>query len=65
MLGTYFYHEILRKTVIAFGTTQLTSYNIRQYDNRDIYDEYTENDEFELQADEIIDFAESNPFGTY
>ena len=50
---------------VAFGTTQLTSYNIRQYDNRDIYDEYSENDEFELEADEIIDFAETNPFGTY
>ena len=23
------------------------------------------NDEFELEADEIIDFAETNPFGTY
>ena len=52
-------------TNISFGTTSFISYNIRQYDNRDIYDEYTENDEFELQADEIIDFAESNPFGTY
>ena len=50
---------------VAFGTTQLTSYNIRQYDNRHIYDEYSENDEFELEADEIIDFAETNPFGTY
>ena len=50
---------------VAFGTTQLTSYNIRQYDNRDIYDDYSNNDEFELEADEIIDFAETNPFGTY
>ena len=55
----------LTNQTISVGTTSFISYNIRQYDNRDIYDEYTENDEFELQADEIIDFAESNPFGTY
>ena len=50
---------------VSFGTTQYVSYNIRQYDNTDIYDEYSENDEFETEADSIIDFAESNPFGTY
>ena len=47
------------------GTTSFVSYNVRQYDDRDIYDDYSNNDEFELEADEIIDFAESNPFGTY
>ena len=41
------------------------SYNIRQYDSTDIYDTYSDNDEFETEADEIIDFAETNPFGTY
>ena len=52
-------------TNISFGSTSFISYNIRQYDNRDIYDDYSNNDEFELEADEIIDFAETNPFGTY
>jgi len=28
-------------------------------------DKYKQNDEIELQADNIIDFTESNPFGTY
>ena len=42
-----------------------TGYNIREYDDRDIYDEYSDNDEFETAADDIIDFAESNPFGTF
>jgi hypothetical protein len=28
-------------------------------------DKYRQNDEIELQADNIIDFTESNPFGTY
>tara|TARA_B100000965_G_scaffold190967_1_gene159418 strand:+ start:34453 stop:36072 length:1620 start_codon:yes stop_codon:yes gene_type:complete len=50
---------------VSFGTTQFVTYNIREYDQRDIYDEYTENDEFEIEADSIIDFAETNPFGTY
>ena len=55
----------LSNQTISVGSTSFISYNIRQYDNRDIYDEYSENDEFELEADEIIDFAETNPFGTY
>lgn len=28
-------------------------------------DKYRENEEFEVQADRILDFTESNPFGTY
>ena len=31
MLGTYFYHEILRKTIIAFGTL-FNDVNIRHDD---------------------------------
>ena len=50
---------------VSIGSTEFVSYNIRQYDKRDIYDEFSSNDEFELQADEIVDFAETNPFGTY
>ena len=50
---------------ISFGSTVFTGYNIREYDDRDIYDEYSNNDEFETAADDIIDFAESNPFGTF
>ena len=50
---------------ISIGSTQFISYNIREYDNRDIYDDFSSNDEFETEADEIIDFAETNPFGTY
>ena len=50
---------------VSFGSTVFTGYNIREYDDRDIYDEYSNNDEFETAADDIIDFAESNPFGTF
>jgi hypothetical protein len=28
-------------------------------------DKYRDNDEFETQADSLIDFSETNPFGTY
>ena len=50
---------------IGTGVTAFVAYNVREYDKRDIYDEYSDNDEFETEADSIIDFAESNPFGTY
>ena len=50
---------------VGSGITAFVAYNVREYDKRDIYDEYSDNDEFETEADSIIDFAESNPFGTY
>ena len=55
----------VQNQTISIGSTSFISYNVREYDNRDIYDDYSSNDEFELEADEIIDFAETNPFGTY
>ena len=48
----------------SIGTKVPTSYSVKVYDNRDIYDTYDSNDEFEEAADDIIDFRESNPFGT-
>ena len=50
---------------LSTGTTSFVAYNVRQYQQEDIYDAYSDNDEFELEADNIIDFAETNPFGTY
>ena len=50
---------------VGTGTTQLVIYNVKAHDTRDIYDSYSDNDEFETEADAIIDFAESNPFGTF
>ena len=49
----------------SIGTKVPTSYSVKVYDNRDIYDTYDSNDEFEEAADDIIDFRESNPFGTF
>ena len=56
MLGNYFYHEIIRKTVIAFGTL---------FNDDDTTDKYNEGDIFESEADLLIDFSESNPFGSF
>ena len=50
---------------LSTGTTSFIAYNVREYEQEDKYDAYSDNDEFELAADEIVDFAESNPFGTY
>ena len=50
---------------VSIGTTTFTTYSVSTYDDRDIYDEYSENDEFETEADDIVDFSQSNPFGTY
>jgi len=72
-IGNYGYVYMSEKSIntsgasktISFGSTTFTGYNIREYDDRDIYDSYSDNDEFETEADAIIDFAESNPFGTF
>ena len=40
-------------------------YPVQEYRHEDLYDKYTENDEFEVQADKILDFTERNPFGTF
>jgi len=72
-IGNYGYVYMSEKSIntsgdnktISFGSTSFTGYNIREYDDRDIYDSYSDNDEFETEADAIIDFAESNPFGTF
>jgi hypothetical protein len=47
------------------GTASSASYAIKKYDSDDIYDKYSQNDEIETEADLIVDFSESNPFGTY
>ena len=43
---------------VGAGTTAFVAYNVREYDKRDIYDEYSDNDEFETEVDSIIDRIE-------
>ena len=51
------------ETLIGVGSS--ATYAVSFYDGRDIYDKYSQNDEIEEEADLILDFTESNPFGTY
>ena len=71
--------KILKISNVSIGSTQLgfypgesvigkdsgASYPVKTFIQDDIYDKYTENDQFETLADNIIDFTESNPFGTF
>ena len=71
--------NILKISNVGIGTTQTrfqrgesivgqesgASYPVQEYRHEDLYDKYTENDEFEVQADDILDFTERNPFGTF
>jgi len=47
----------------TFGNVKNTIYQIKTYDGSDIYDEYDSNDEIEAEADLLLDFTQSNPFG--
>ena len=50
---------------LVVGSTSGATYAIKDHDMRALHDKYEENDEIETEADLIIDFSESNPFGTY
>ena len=47
------------------GSASSASYSVASYSNWDEYDKYSENIQIETEADNIIDFSESNPFGTF
>jgi hypothetical protein len=50
---------------LLVGAASGASYSIKSYDTWDQYDKYSENVEIENAADGIVDFSESNPFGTF
>ena len=47
------------------GSSSLASYAVSTFDQWDLYDKYGENKMIEDEADQIIDFSQSNPFGNY
>jgi hypothetical protein len=47
------------------GTESGALYTVQYFDQMDTYDKYSQNDEIEEEADLILDFTESNPFGSY
>jgi len=50
---------------IVTGAASSTAYAVGSYNKDDIYDEYASNEEIEAEADLILDFSQSNPFGTF
>jgi hypothetical protein len=50
---------------VIIGSSSNAYYAVQSYDTWDQYDKYSENIEIENAADGIIDFSESNPFGTF
>ncbi len=47
------------------GSESSAVYILKSYDNNSYEESYDENEEFEIEADSILDFTEKNPFGEY
>ena len=47
------------------GTISSARYTVLDYDTESYDNPYDTNEEIESEADDVIDFSESNPFGTY
>jgi len=47
------------------GSSSSAVYSLKKYNDFDVYDKYSENDEIETEALSILDFSERNPFGSY
>ena len=50
---------------LIVGSASSARYSIKEHNMTSLHDKYEENDEIETEADLIIDFSESNPFGNY
>lgn len=50
---------------VITGQTSSASYSLKEIRNAKFEDKYGDNDQIESEADSILDFSESNPFGTY
>ena len=48
---------------LIVGSESSASYKLRKIETDDLNDPYAQNDEIEREAESIIDFSESNPFG--
>ncbi len=48
---------------LGFGHSVFSNYSLKTYDERDTYSAYDSNDEIESEADDLLDFTQSNPFG--
>jgi hypothetical protein len=50
---------------LIIGTASSATYAVQNFNNFDLYNKYEENSEINTEEKSIIDFTESNPFGTY
>jgi hypothetical protein len=50
---------------VITGSDSSASYILKSYDNDSYEESFDNNEEFETEADNILDFTESNPFGEY
>ena len=50
---------------LIVGAASSATYTVDTFDKGDIYNPYDEGTEIETEADQILDFTQSNPFGTY
>lgn len=57
--GKFYQNEII------VGSISSARYLVQSHDLDSFEDEYDSNEEFETEADNILDFTESNPFGEY
>ena len=57
--GKFYENEVI------VGSISSARYVVQSHDLNSFEDEYDSNEEIELEADNIIDFTESNPFGDY
>jgi len=50
---------------VVVGSSSSARYTVLSYDTESYDNPYDTNEEIELEADNILDFTESNPFGSY
>ena len=50
---------------VAIGSTSSAKYSVDYVESAEFTDKYDKSDEIETEADQILDFSESNPFGTF
>ena len=52
-------------TVVSFGSTVFSNYSLDFFSGENQDTTFESNDIFESEADQILDFSEGNPFGTF
>ena len=52
-------------TVVSFGSSVMTNYSLDFFDEDNQDTTFESNDILESEADDILDFSEGNPFGTF